>query len=124
MSTWISPPGSRVLVADHLFRLRPGHKAGSAVAAQDRMHRGGCDPDRPADHVRPLLQLAPAPAGSPPRPLPASTWVSNHGRLERSASDSPLRPRLTHFDAVWREQPTTSAAALIVTPAATRSHSR
>ena len=46
------------------------------------------------------------------------------GRLERSCRGSPRRRRLTHLEAVCREQPTTSAAAVIVSPAATRSQTR
>jgi hypothetical protein len=46
------------------------------------------------------------------------------GRLERSLRDSPRRRRLTHLEAVCREQPTTSAAAVTVKPIATRSHTR
>jgi hypothetical protein len=41
------------------------------------------------------------------------------GREERSSSGSPRRARPTHFEAVCREQPTTSAAAVIVAPAKT-----
>ena len=98
-------------------------KPGAAVAAQDRMHRRGGHPDRPADHVRPLPQLLPRPQD---RLLDRSRRPPRRAvRPARAiASDSPRRPRLTHFDAVCREQPTTTAAAVIVTPPATRSHSR
>jgi hypothetical protein len=89
-----------VLVADHLFRLRPGRQAGAAVAAQDRMHRGGSDPDRPADHVRPFLQLLPGPQdrlldgrGRQPGREPGPARAVQQ-RFTPAAAVDPLRRRL------------------------------
>jgi len=59
-----------------------------------------------------------------------SKWVNRDrrgercGREERSSSPSPRRWRLTHFEPVWREQPTIAAAAAIVIPEPTSPTSR
>ena len=86
------------------------------MPAKHRVHGRGGHPERPADHVRSFSQLCPS---TQDRLLDdAGVRLGERcGRLERSRRRSPRRRRLTHFDAVCREQPTATAAAVIVTPA-------
>jgi hypothetical protein len=50
--------GAGTLVADDRFPQRARPQPRAAVAAQDRVHRRGCETERPAERVRPQAQLA------------------------------------------------------------------
>ena len=94
------------------------------MAAKDNMDGRGGEPECPTDHMRPLAKLPTVRAGwacSTQAGVRPGEWC---GRLERSCRCSPRRLRLTHLEAVCLEQPTTTAAAVIVTPQATRSQTR
>ena len=94
------------LVTDRRLGLLTHHESRLAVAAQHRMHSRGRDTERESDRVRALAEL-----GS----------LRQDRLLERSSSPSPCRTRAIHFEPVCRDQPTGSAAALIVQPAETNS---
>jgi hypothetical protein len=50
--------GPLPLVANDVPARERLPKPRAAVSAQHRVHRGVCDPERPADHVRASAQLA------------------------------------------------------------------